>query len=60
MGASTTAPVTGAKADLLAAVYNVTELALQLVKPGTKNWEVTDGAQKLLKEYAGSVKGMEG
>ncbi|KAH9813726.1 peptidase M24, structural domain-containing protein [Melampsora americana] len=60
VGASATAAVTGPKADLLAAAYNATELALRLVKPGAKNWDVTDGVQKLLKEYNGSIKGMEG
>ncbi|KAG0144098.1 hypothetical protein CROQUDRAFT_47766 [Cronartium quercuum f. sp. fusiforme G11] len=60
VGASATAAVTGVKADLLAAAYNATELALRLVKPGVKNWDVTDGVQKLLKAYGGSIKGMEG
>jgi hypothetical protein len=27
---------------------------------GAKNWEVTDGVAKVLKEYEGAVKGVEG
>lgn len=60
VGASKDSPVLGPKADLLAAAYNVIELALRLVKPGVKNWEITDGVSKLMKQYSGSVKGMEG
>ncbi|KAI8454472.1 curved DNA-binding protein Cdb4 [Phakopsora pachyrhizi] len=60
VGASSASPVKGPKADLLAAAYNATELALRLIKPGVKNWEVTDGVSKLMKEYSGSIKGLEG
>lgn len=60
VGASASSPITGNKADLIAAAYNVTELALRSIRPGVKNWEVTDVVNKLLKEYNGSVKGMEG
>jgi len=60
VGASTASPVTGIKADLVAAAHNVTELVLRSIKPGVKNWEITDIVAKLMKEYNGSVKGMEG
>jgi methionine aminopeptidase len=60
VGASTASPVTGIKADLVAAAHNVTELVLRSIKPGVKNWEITDLVAKLIKEYNGSVKGMEG
>ncbi|OAV90053.1 hypothetical protein PTTG_09338 [Puccinia triticina 1-1 BBBD Race 1] len=60
IGASAASPVTGTKADLVAAAYNVAELVLRSIKPGVKNWEATDVASKLVKEYKGSIKGMEG
>lgn len=60
VGASAASPITGIKADLLAAAHNVTELALRCIKPGAKNWEITDAVAKLMKEYNGSIKGMDG
>lgn len=60
VGASTASPVTGIKADLVAAAHNVAELVLRSIKPGVKNWEITDIVAKLMKEYNGSIKGMEG
>ncbi|GAA6061054.1 hypothetical protein JCM10212_000097 [Sporobolomyces blumeae] len=53
--------VEGAKADLIQAAYQAAEIALRSVKPGARNWEVTDAIKSLLKEYeAAGVKGVEG
>ncbi|GAA5869369.1 hypothetical protein JCM16303_000445 [Sporobolomyces ruberrimus] len=53
--------VTGVKADLIQAAYQAAELALRTVKPGVRNWEVTDAIKNLLKEYESTgVKGVEG
>ncbi|GAA98724.1 uncharacterized protein L969DRAFT_84565 [Mixia osmundae IAM 14324] len=60
VGASKEDPVTGRKADLIAAAHHVAEAALRSAKVGGKNWEVTDGAAKVLHEYAGKLKGIEG
>ncbi|GAA6019486.1 hypothetical protein JCM10207_001405 [Rhodosporidiobolus poonsookiae] len=58
VGAST---VTGVRANLLQAAYQAGEIALRAVKPGVRNWEVTDAVKSLLKEYeASGVKGVEG
>lgn len=60
VGATSSSPATGTRADLLAATYYATEAALRLVKPGGKNWDVVDGVKKVLGEYQGTVKGLEG
>jgi hypothetical protein len=68
--------VTGVRADLVAAAHNVAEAALRLVKVcgaaglinqlftvgqvGGKNAEVTEGVAKVIAEYGGAVKGVEG
>ncbi|GAA5967151.1 hypothetical protein JCM11641_000456 [Rhodosporidiobolus odoratus] len=58
VGAST---VEGVRANLLAAAYQAGEIALRAVKPGVRNWAVTDAVKGLLKEYeASGVKGVEG
>ncbi|KAH8921330.1 Creatinase/aminopeptidase [Atractiella rhizophila] len=44
-------PLTGVKADLLLAAYQASEAVLRTVKPGLKNWELTDVVGKVLKEY---------
>ncbi|CEQ41908.1 SPOSA6832_03645, partial [Sporobolomyces salmonicolor] len=59
VGASS--PITGARADLIQAAYQAGEIALRAVKPGVRNWEVTDAIKALLKDYeASGVKGVEG
>lgn len=61
IGANTSSPVTGQKADLLAAAYNAVEAGLRGAKVGSKNWEITDNISKALSEYsAAGVKGVEG
>ena len=56
-----TESVSGVKADLIQAAYQAAEIALRSVKPGVRNWEVTDAIKNLLKEYESSgVKGLEG
>jgi len=53
--------VSGVKADLIQAAYQAGEIALRTVKPGVRNWEVTDAIKSLFKEYESSgVKGVEG
>lgn len=51
VGASKDAPVTGKKADLLAAAHNAAEAALRVMKPGNKNWDVTKIVSKVAEEY---------
>lgn len=60
VGASESSPVTGIRADLISAAYNAAEAALRSVKIGQPNWSVTDGVAKVLQEYGGAVKGVEG
>lgn len=45
------APFTGRKADVLAAAYLAAEAALRLVKPGTKNHEITELIDKVAKDF---------
>ncbi|GAA5884474.1 hypothetical protein JCM6882_005266 [Rhodosporidiobolus microsporus] len=53
--------VTGVRANLLQAAYQASEIALRAVKPGVRNWDVTEAVKGLLKEYdAAGVKGVEG
>lgn len=36
-------------------------MAIRLVKPGARNWEVTEGIKKVLAEYESvGIKGVEG
>lgn len=53
--------VSGVRANLIQAAYQASEIALRAVKPGVRNWEVTEAVKGLLKEYeASGVKGVEG
>jgi len=60
VGADSSSPVTGVRADLLSAAYNAVEAGLRGAKVGGKNWEITDNITRVLKEFEGSVKGVEG
>ncbi|KAL8129408.1 hypothetical protein V2J09_018563 [Rumex salicifolius] len=44
-------PVTGRKADVIAAANTAAEVALRLVRPGKKNKDVTDAIQKVAAAY---------
>ncbi|KAJ0245537.1 hypothetical protein HA466_0179960 [Hirschfeldia incana] len=44
-------PVTGRKADVLAAANTAAEVALRLVRPGKKNHAVTEAVQKVAEAY---------
>ncbi|KAL9247032.1 hypothetical protein vseg_020503 [Gypsophila vaccaria] len=44
-------PVTGRKADVIAATNTAAEVALRLVRPGKKNKDVTDAIQKVAAAY---------
>ncbi|XP_021744726.1 ERBB-3 BINDING PROTEIN 1 [Chenopodium quinoa] len=44
-------PVTGRKADVLAATNTAAEVALRLVRPGKKNKDVTEAIQKVAAAY---------
>lgn len=44
-------PATGKAADLLAAVYNASELALRLLKPGSKNSAITEAIEKVAADF---------
>jgi len=51
-----------AKADIIQAAYQASEIALRAVKPGNKNWEVSNAIAKILDEYKGKdakVRGVE-
>lgn len=43
--------VVGRKADVILAAWYATEVAIRLVKPGNKNWAVTDGVQKVAEAF---------
>ncbi|KIJ52591.1 hypothetical protein M422DRAFT_26168 [Sphaerobolus stellatus SS14] len=47
VGATAEEPVTGRKADAIKAAWNAAELAMRLIKVGSKNWTVTDGVTKM-------------
>ncbi|SCZ94027.1 BZ3500_MvSof-1268-A1-R1_Chr6-1g08374 [Microbotryum saponariae] len=54
-------PIKEVRADLLSAAHYAAEAALRVVKPGIKNWEITDVIKKVLSEYESvGVKGVEG
>lgn len=54
-------PITDIRASLLAAAHQAAEVAIRTVKPGAKNWEVTEAIKKVLAEYESvGVKGVEG
>ncbi|KAJ3020663.1 UNVERIFIED_CONTAM: Proliferation-associated protein 2G4 [Siphonaria sp. JEL0065] len=60
VGASKTAPVTGKKADLIAAAHYATEAALRLLKPGKNNYDVTDAISKVAADFGVTpVQGMQ-
>ncbi|KAH9620519.1 hypothetical protein KSS87_002444 [Heliosperma pusillum] len=44
-------PITGRKADVIAATNTAAEVALRLVRPGKKNKDVTDAIQKVAAAY---------
>lgn len=44
-------PVTGRKADVIAAANTAAEVALRLVRPGKKNKDVTEAIQKVAEAY---------
>jgi len=43
--------VTGRKADVLMAAHLASEAAIRLIKPGGKNWDVTDAVQKIAESF---------
>jgi curved DNA binding protein len=51
LGASAAAPVTGARADVLAAAHAAAEIALRLIKPGVTNSSVTAAFEKVAEAY---------
>ncbi|CAI2186499.1 4125_t:CDS:2 [Funneliformis geosporum] len=51
VGASKENPVKGPLADLLTAAHLSSEAALRLIKPGSKNTEVTETIQKIAKAF---------
>ncbi|KAM0788620.1 hypothetical protein ACM66B_001739 [Microbotryomycetes sp. NB124-2] len=54
-------PISDVRANLLQAAYQAGEAAIRAVKPGSKNWEVTEAIKKVLAEYEGAgIKGVEG
>ncbi|KAK4050940.1 hypothetical protein OIO90_004916 [Microbotryomycetes sp. JL221] len=53
--------ITDVRANLLQAAYQAGEAAIRAVKPGAKNWEVTEAIKKVLAEYdSAGIKGIEG
>ncbi|KAL8278828.1 hypothetical protein RQP46_008699 [Phenoliferia psychrophenolica] len=57
--APSASPVTDIRASLLAAAHHAAEAALRVVKPGARNWELTEVIKKVIAEYEG-VNGVEG
>ncbi|KAF8003224.1 hypothetical protein HF325_002469 [Metschnikowia pulcherrima] len=55
VGESTETPITGQKADLLHSAWNASEAAIRLLKPGNKNWEVTNTVDKIAKIFETSA-----
>ncbi|GEQ66507.1 hypothetical protein JCM33374_g170 [Metschnikowia sp. JCM 33374] len=51
IGESSEAPVTGQKADLLHSAWNASEAAVRLLKPGNKNWDITNTVDKISKSF---------
>jgi len=47
VGATAEDPVTGRKADAIKAAWHASEIAMRLVKAGSKNWTVTDAINKV-------------
>jgi hypothetical protein len=45
------APITGRAADVIASVYTAADVVLRLLKPGTKNTEVTEALGKVAADY---------
>lgn len=43
--------IEGRKADVLMAAHLASEAAIRLVKPGGKNWDVTDAVQKIAESF---------
>ncbi|OLL23272.1 Curved DNA-binding protein [Neolecta irregularis DAH-3] len=51
--------VTGRRADVLMAAYLASEAAIRLIKPGAKNWEITDAVNTIAKAFdCSAVEGM--
>lgn len=44
-------PISGKKADVLLAAHLASEAAIRLIKPGGKNWDVTDAVQKIAETF---------
>ncbi|OBA23953.1 Creatinase/aminopeptidase [Metschnikowia bicuspidata var. bicuspidata NRRL YB-4993] len=55
VGESADSPVTGQKADLLHSAWNASEAAIRLLKPGNKNWEITNTVDKIAKSFGTSA-----
>eukprot|EP00051_Salpingoeca_urceolata_P027053 m.479847 g.479847 ORF g.479847 m.479847 type:complete len:389 (-) comp21615_c0_seq1:224-1390(-) len=51
VGASAEAPVTGEKADVIAAAHTAAELALRMIKPGATSDEVTAAIKQVAKDF---------
>ncbi|KAF5210112.1 Metallopeptidase M24 family protein [Clavispora lusitaniae] len=51
VGESKESPITGAKADLLASAWNASEAAIRTLKPGNKNWDVTNVVDAVAKDF---------
>ncbi|BFZ54521.1 hypothetical protein PYCC9005_001558 [Savitreella phatthalungensis] len=43
--------ISGRKADVIAAAHLASEAAIRLIKPGGKNWDVTDAVQKIAESF---------
>ncbi|CAN3481574.1 hypothetical protein DICA0_E35806 [Diutina catenulata] len=51
VGASKDSPVTGNKADLLAAAWTASEAAIHSLRPGKRNWDITNVVDAVAKAY---------
>lgn len=51
VGESKESPITGQKADLLQGAWAASEAAIRTLKPGNKNWDITNIVDKVTKEF---------
>lgn len=51
IGESKESPITGKKADLLHSAWNASEAAVRLLKPGQKNWDITNAVDKIARSF---------
>lgn len=51
VGADASSPVDGKKADVVKAAYDAAQLAMRLIKPAVKNFDITEAVQSFTADY---------